>query len=106
MPDHGASEATRVCWLAQFSDEPCDGPIDRAHLVPKQRIRRQLTGMEPELVERVVWHPSCWVYACRHHHANFDMKVLHVPRDRLPGCVEVFAAELDMVWSLQRDYTA
>lgn len=93
-----------TCWLAQFEGGPCDGPTDRAHLVPKQRIRRELHGHDPELVERVVWHPSCWVHACRRHHADFDNRRFRVPRAALPGCVEVFARELDLGWSLDLDF--
>jgi hypothetical protein len=93
-----------TCWLARFGDGPCDGPMDRAHLVPRQRIRRQLHGQDPELVQRVIWHPSCWVWACRRHHGDFDNKRFAVPREALPECVEVFAAELGMLWSLEVDF--
>jgi hypothetical protein len=37
-----------LCWLAAFSETPCDGPLVRAHLLTRQRLRL-------ELPEGAVW---------------------------------------------------
>jgi hypothetical protein len=59
-----------TCFLAQFSDEPCDfyptGVPDPAHLVKKSRLRD--AGIDPE--DR--WDRRAVVPACRKHHASFD----------------------------------
>jgi hypothetical protein len=32
---------TTSCWFAQFSSQPCEGGLIRAHLIPKQRFRAE-----------------------------------------------------------------
>jgi hypothetical protein len=47
------------CWLARFAPEvPCDGPEDFAHLIAKQRIKREVSHDQ-----RIVWHPATFVRA-------------------------------------------
>lgn len=99
LPQHSA------CFLARFSDRPCDGPMDSAHVIPKQRIRRELKGEPRELVERVVWHPSVLILACRRHHGDLDVaRSVRLTRADLPAAVEVFAEVMGLGWSLDRDY--
>jgi hypothetical protein len=88
-----------TCFFARFSDEPCDGPTDKAHLIPKQRIKREVSD-DP----RLVWHPSVWVHACRRHHADFDNHVFRIARSDLPAVTEAAAKVLGMEWSLVSDY--
>lgn len=78
--------------------------MDRCHLIPKQRIKRALSGNEQRLVTLAVWHPACWVWGCRRHHGNFDNRMLRVERDALPPVVEAYAELLTLKWSLERDY--
>ena len=93
---------TERCWLAQFSNYPCEGPLVRVHLVSKQAIKRK--GGEP-------WDPRAWVWACgglscgnEGHHGRFDAYKLRVPREALPAAVEALAEELNMGYYLERRY--
>jgi hypothetical protein len=63
--------------------------MDRAHLLPKSRLKREV-GDSPEFV----WHPDVWVWGCRRHHSAFDAKQLRVQRRHLPKGVERFAEAL------------
>jgi hypothetical protein len=89
------------CWLARFAPEvPCDGPEDFAHLIAKQRIKRQVSRDQ-----RIVWHPATFVRACRRHHGMLDVeRTLRVPRSEIPAATEAFAREFGLEWSLDRDY--
>jgi len=107
-----------TCWLAQFSDVPCDGRLVKAHLIPAQRIRRELTvdrsiptvRQDGDRITSIVWDPRVWVPACGGptgiggHHGMFDGRKLRVPRAALPEGVEAYAAEYGLTWSLDRDY--
>lgn len=81
----------------------CDGPIDRCHLIPKQRIKRELR-LAPSDVVRVVWDPRAWVPGCRWHHGQMDAYAVRLRREDLPAGTEEFAVEHGLVWSLERDY--
>lgn len=91
------------CWLARFAPEvPCDGPEDFAHLISKQRIKREVSHDQ-----RIVWHPATFVRACRRHHGMLDVeRTLRIPRSEIPAITEVFAREFGLEWSLDRDYGA
>jgi hypothetical protein len=93
------------CWLARFNASvPCDGPMDKAHLLPKQRIKRQFAGSDPETLRAVIWHRSLWVPACRRHHGDFDNYVFRITREDLPEGLEYAAHVLGLGWSLDADY--
>lgn len=74
--------------------------MDKAHLIPKSRIKRELGTSD----QRLIWHPVLWVYACRRHHADFDNRVFRLARGDLPAGLEGAARVLGMEWSLDRDY--
>jgi hypothetical protein len=88
-----------------FADEgPCAGRLVKAHLIPKQRIRREV-GAEH------MWDDRTWVWVCggasgvNGHHGQLDFsRTMRIPRARLPRELEEFAAEHGLVWSLERDY--
>jgi hypothetical protein len=82
------------CFFAS-QDEVCEGRLDRAHLIPAQRLRRN--GLDPS-------DERTWVRACRHHHHQFDHRFIRLPRERLPSEIEEYAAEHGIEWSLTRDY--
>lgn len=86
-----------TCWLKAWMPGPCDGPIDRCHLIPKQRLKRECPAVD-------VWAPAWWVNGCRHHHANFDNWVTRIPRSAVPAVTEKAAVDAGIVWSLDRDY--
>lgn len=90
------------CFLAQFSREPCEGQLRRVHLIEKQALKRR--GHDP-------WDPHSYVLGCggpwpglAGHHGAFDAYKLVVPREALPAAVEELAAELRMVFYLDRRY--
>jgi hypothetical protein len=88
------------CWLARFNPSvPCDGPMDRAHLLAKQSLKREVSA-DP----RLVWHPSLWVWACRRHHVDLDNHVFRIGRGDLPEATELAAEILGLGWLLDREY--
>lgn len=107
-----------TCWLAQFSAVPCDGRLVKAHLIPKQRIRREVTSRRGVAVDvparavlySILWDERCWIPACGGptgiggHHGMLDGRVLAVPRGALPDGLEAYAVEHGLAWSLDRDY--
>ncbi len=104
----------------------CDGRLVRAHLIPKQLIRREVvtartasSGRWPVTVDqraelaRILWDERAWVPMCggrvglSGHHGMLDQsRTLRIPRDRLPAVLEEFAAEFGLVWWLDREYGA
>ena len=52
MPPPGVARVN--CWLAQFSDKPCDGQLRKCHLIPHQLLCRELKIRkgEPTACER------------------------------------------------------
>lgn len=87
------------CWLARFSDDPCRGVIQLAHLIPKQRLRQY------HVPEGAIWDGRVLCFGCERHHGQLDMaRTLRIPRDDLPPEVEAFAFEHGLMWSLDRDY--
>lgn len=92
-----AALALPSCWFAGASS--CDGPLQRAHLIPKQRIKR-----EASRAFDVVWDPRVWAPMCERHHRRFDAGLERIDRGRLPVTVEEYAVEHRLGWSLDRDY--
>lgn len=94
------------CWLAAFSDVPCDGPTDRAHLLKKEVLKRELkiAATDEVALQRFIWHPAVWVHACRFHHGQFDAYRLKVPREKLPETCERFADIFGLTWLVERTY--
>src|SRR5215207_1035996 len=92
------------CYLARFSDRPCAGRLIKAHLIPRQLLRREL-GASFEA------HGDTWVWACggimgnSGHHGMLDQsRTLRIPRIALPFYVEDFAAKHGLGWWLDREY--
>jgi len=95
------------CWLAQFSDTPCDGQLVKVHLLPRQLLKREAPDRAQELIE----DPRSWVPACggpcgnAGHHGQLDhSRTLRVPRHMLPLGVEEVADELRLSYWLDREY--
>lgn len=83
--------------------------MDRCHLIPAQRVRKELRSRWPRLdaetTLKLVWHDYVWVWGCRHHHNELDIsRKLRIPYDELPAKTKAFARLLGLSWSLQRDY--
>jgi hypothetical protein len=84
------------CWLQQFSLAPCDGPMDPAHLVPKQRLRN--AGINPE--DR--WDRRAIVAACRAHHHLFDNGFIKLSLTDYPESFIDYATEHGLTWDPSR----
>jgi hypothetical protein len=98
------------CFLARFSEEPCDGLLVRCHLLPRSLLRRELAVDKMELA-RLMWDERIFVAACgglmgnTGHHGAFDTaRTLKVPRWAIPAGLEEFAAEHRLGWWLDREY--
>jgi len=98
----------------------CEGRLVKAHLIPKQRIKRELASMAyhgtlPSVARKtrisdLAWDPRCWVYMCGGptgiggHHGQFDNKQIRLNYVELPSAVKEYAAEYGLEWSLEHDY--
>ena len=96
------------CQLARFSDTPCDGELVRVHLIPRQRLRKEL---DPALVSWAIHWPATWVWGCGGptgiggHHGELDhSRTLRIPRAALPPLLEEFAETYGLTWWLDREY--
>lgn len=95
----------RRCWFADLPGAgPCDGVLRKCHLIPKQKIKR-------EVGKAAMWDERVWVWGCGGptgiggHHGMLDYsRKLRVPRDRLPEAVEAFAEQHGLGWWLDREY--
>ena len=90
---------TGTCWLARYSDRPCDGRLDRAHFIPKQTLKREVSDNA-----EFIWHPMIWRYACRRHHNDLDFGNLRLTREQIPASVETFAKMFNLTPKLDRIY--
>jgi hypothetical protein len=81
---------TPRCWLASFSETPCDGRMDPVHLVGQQvmKVRYGITD------EEVIWDKRNIVAGCRDHHHKFDNGFLRVPVSAVTSEQQAFADEL------------
>lgn len=97
------------CWLAWHgviengcAMPACEGRLWRAHLIPRGTIHRAGGDIDD---------PRSWVKACggitglSGHHGMLDKsRRLRIPRAALPPGLLELAAELDLVWWLDREY--
>jgi hypothetical protein len=90
------------CWFWQLG--MCDGRIDRAHLLPKQRIKRLFRDRNPDALFAMIWDSRVWIPACRKHHTMLDSKRLTIAREELPLTLWEYAAEHDLTWMVDADY--
>lgn len=92
------------CFLARFSDKPCEGRLVRAHLIDAQRLRRM--GHDP--LDPRAWVPACggYGYGNEAHHAALDDRRLQIPYESLPEGVLSLADELGLGYWLERRYRA
>lgn len=95
-----ASIMRRGCFLEAFDTRkrPCQGRMDRAHLVTRQVLRRE--GHEALIPDERTWVP-----ACRLHHSSWDsfMGVV-VPRAALPAAFVALMQEIGLSWWVERRY--
>jgi uncharacterized protein (DUF2236 family) len=99
------------CFLAQFSDRPCDGVLRKVHLIPQRVITRELRPPNAKEMLALVWDERVWRWACggpmgnAGHHGMLDWaRTLRIPRHAIPAETEQFAAEHGLEWWLTREY--
>lgn len=86
--------------LCYFSDEStCSGPIQRAHWIKKERIKKALRFRDkatPREIEAVVWDQRAWDYCCHKHHHLMDFAKKLGPKSEAdhPTKVKEYAAEI------------
>src|SRR4051812_26964881 len=93
-----------TCWLAPFSTRPCEGRLIRAHLIPRQLLKRE--GLARFIDDPATWVPGCGgITGCSGHHGQLDSaRTLRVPREALPEALEAFCADHGLLWFLDREY--
>ena len=94
------------CFLAAFSDVPCDGRMEKAHLVRQQTIRKALRSKDDvEDARAIIWDPRVWRPACYRHHTMLDhARTLRIPREAIPAETVEYARELGLLWWVDRTY--
>jgi hypothetical protein len=97
-----------TCFLARFSDRPCDGRLVKAHLIPRNLLFRSL---DPITARKVIADPRSWVWACggimgnAGHHGMLDAsRTLRVPLEEIPSETIELAVEIGLDWWLDREY--
>ena len=105
------------CFFAHLGG--CEGRLVKAHLVPKQTLRRELRyrgTLDPEkpsgAVERwlheVIWDERCWRWMCGGptglggHHGQYDAKQVRIPREQVPPDLVAFLAEHGLEWMVDK----
>jgi len=83
----------------QVHDDPldCDGPVQAAHLIPKQALRRR------KFYEHV-YDPRNGIGACYKAHRRSDAGIERFPAAYIPTGAWEFAEELGVDWMLERLY--
>lgn len=102
-----------VCWLAQFTNTPCNGRLQRVHLISKQRIKRALRSGAGRLraehmelsADEIVWDDRAWVPGCEAHHHMLDQsRKLQIPRWAISPATEQYAREYGLMVFLELEY--
>jgi hypothetical protein len=115
------------CWVKenQLDDRPCDGQLVRAHLIPKQRTKKQFQragGAWHKFndknhafwvpLDELLWAPASYRWVCGGpmgqggHHGRIDGRQIRVPRSVIPVETEEWAERFGLAWSLDHDYGA
>lgn len=103
LAELGRASRTARCWVAETLPDagPCDGVLQRAHLVRQQVLRREVG----EGWRKAAADPRSWVLMCFKHHGQLDYsRTLKIPREVLPVEVEEFARKHGLLWWLDREY--
>lgn len=96
------------CWFARAlgpAAGACDGELVKAHLVPKQAIRRERRDVD--LWDRRLWVPACGgPTGIGGHHGAFDSRKLAVPPEKLPAGLRECLDEFELGWMIERYFGA
>lgn len=98
---HACNERARRHWAAAVRGKKCcrcNGRADQGHhAIPKRRLAD--AGLH-----EYVWDLRNLVPLCTRCHERHETATERLWRKRLPALVEEFAKEVEMEWSLDRDY--
>jgi hypothetical protein len=96
----------RTCFLARFSRVPCSGRLVKAHLIPRQVLKREVgKGWSRYVKDERSFVPACGgLVGLSGHHGALDHYALRIPRAAIPAGTEELAAELGLTWWLDRRY--
>jgi hypothetical protein len=100
------NDETPTCWLRTFGSGDCYGRLVRAHLIPQQTLKKEISYVCPQ----ILWDPRVWVWACGgvmgqgSHHGMFDAHRIIVPYVDLPVGLLEFAEEHGLLWYLEKHY--
>ena len=102
------------CYLAQHgiyergTMPPCEGQLIKAHLLPRQLLRRELGPIQ---ADEAIRNPASWVPACggpqgqSGHHGMLDTaRTLRVPYEALPVPLIALAEALGLAWWVCREF--
>lgn len=79
---------TLGCYLRRLGYQTCNGRLQRAHMIPKQRIKQAgITDLD------VIWDERVWRHVCSAHHHALDMKFIYLTEAEYPESVGEWAAE-------------
>lgn len=121
-----------VCFFAGWAlAGPCDGALIRAHLLPRQLLKREFpcgvvfyggryvdarevvgaSDLRFLSLRELCDDDSTWVPCCggpmgvSGHHGMLDTsRKLRIPREKVPVKVEAFAEALGLGWYIDREY--
>lgn len=95
----------RGCYLARIGYTGCDGMLDAAHMIPKQRLKAlfKTRGMPASKLAAAVWDPRVTVPICRRHHGLLDGKTIRLAAGQYPRKMHEYAAEYALEWRSERD---
>ncbi len=103
-PTNSSHRPEPRCFLVQFSTVPCDGRLVRAHLIPRQVLKREWHGCAINDPRSFMWACGGPMGASGHHGMLDSARTLRIPRERLPRVLEELAEELGLTWWLDREY--
>lgn len=100
------------CFFADRNAGPCSGSLIRAHLVPKQLLKRSFPhGKAGRTTQELIDDQRSWVPCCGGeqgnggHHGQLDQaRTLRIPVDELPAGFSEFMDELGMAWWVRKHY--
>lgn len=93
------------CWFKQLFPHQCDGPMDPAHLLPKQRLRAIARDRYPDNEQmqwKLIWSTDNGVPACRDFHHKFDNGFVRVYWHQLPPEALRFAVNWGIEWEMEQ----
>ncbi|MGH2761416.1 MAG: hypothetical protein ACRDLD_02360 [Thermoleophilaceae bacterium] len=88
---------TLLCALGRMGFAGCEGRLQRAHWVPRQRLKHaaQTRKWSAERLAEALWDRRAWDWVCSRHHHLLDQRVIRLQEDQYPEGLREFCAEVD-----------